>query len=216
MLHRCWPWQSQQENAGLNRTPKRDVNCIYHQNCLSYVLTFVYLLKTLSNSIPAHCKVVWYFLHLLVNLLIFYHEHAEGLSHPGTPGVTLPSFLRWDLSVVFHFCPWVTVSLSLQGLRLFPASASLSYPSPLSHCPALLKLLNILKKHSSCSVLLIITQRITKDIVFHQEYIFAFLLHSQRSPWISAKIKGHSGQLNGLCRFIRLRMALKVGKMCIS
>lgn len=48
---------------------------------------------------------------------------------------------------------------------------------------------------------------------FHQAYIFAFLLNSQKSPWISAKIKGHSGQPNVLSVFIRLRMALKDGKM---
>jgi len=50
---------------------------------------------------------------------------------------------------------------------------------------------------------------------FHQECIFAFLLNSQRSPWISVKIKGHSGQPNIFFRPIRLRRTWSDGKMLI-
>lgn len=140
-LHRGLSWQSQQENVAPNRTFKGDFNSIYHQNCLWYVLTLSYLFKMLSSSISTHCNRSFktslfdIFFICLWACSFFISMWWGELSPPGIPkGMLLQSFLVWDLSVVFHLCPWITISLWLQEPRLFPASDSLSYLSLLSHC----------------------------------------------------------------------------------
>lgn len=137
-MHRGWSWQRQQKHIALNRSFKGDFNCIYHQNCLWYVLTLSYLLKMLSSSISSHCNIVSKLARLIFSsfaceLVHFLLACAGCLSHSDIPkGMFLQSFLIWDLSVVFHLCPWITISLWLQEPRLFPASDSLSYLSSIT------------------------------------------------------------------------------------